>query len=236
MFPSTGDLEKTAYILVLLRTRQRLALGCLVEPLILEMPHLRAVLLLLTKVLLIEWAVWLLEHFQIGLVISLEFVTVLVLLGQLLWLHLLLLLLPVVRLFAIVELSRLEVVRPCRVSCVLFLLCLAETIRLIALSFIFLGNVLLSHALGALRSVCRVAQRFTLFNLLVDQGQWVLEVRRLLLIKRGHSKLLMGQRSMLPSRWSVSIMGVVPEILVVDVSEGRQDRVYPSEEPFVFYK
>ena len=93
MFLSAGDLQEAPYVLVLLCARQRLALGGLAESLALEMPHFGAVLLFLAEVILLKWSIWLLEHFQIRLVVSLELVAVLLLLAGWVLLDLLLLLL-----------------------------------------------------------------------------------------------------------------------------------------------
>ena len=63
-----------------------------------------------------------------------------------------------------------------------------------------------------------MTQRFTLFNLLVEMGQWVLQVRWLLLVKRCHAELLMGESLVLAARWSVSIMRIVAECRFIQVS------------------
>ena len=57
--------------------------------------------------------------------------------------------------------------------------------------------LLLGDALGALRSVRRVPQRLPLLDFLVQKCQRVLQVRRLLLIKRRHAKLLVDKSLML---------------------------------------
>ena len=81
-----------------------------------------------------------------------------------------------------------------------------------------------------------VAQRLALLNLLVDQGEWVLEVGRLLLVEWRHAKLLMGQRGVLASRGPVAVVGVVPEVRLARVAESGQDGVHTSEESFVLYR
>ena len=94
MLLSTGNLQEAPNVLVLLCTRKRLALGSLTESLALEMPHFGAILLFLAEIVLLEWSIRLLEHFQIRLIISFEFVTIFLLLANRMLLNLLLLLLP----------------------------------------------------------------------------------------------------------------------------------------------
>lgn len=91
MFLAAGDLQDTSHVLVLLCPRQRLAVSCLVKSLTLELPHFGTILLLLAKIILFKWSVRLLEHFHVCLVVTFEFITILLLLAR--WLLLLLLLL-----------------------------------------------------------------------------------------------------------------------------------------------
>ena len=75
--------------------------------------------------------------------------------------------------------------------------------------------LLLRDALRSLRAVGGVAKRLALLNLLIDQRQWVLHVRRLLLIERSHAELLVDERLVFATRRSVAVMCVVSEGTVV---------------------
>ena len=56
------------------------------------------------------------------------------------------------------------------------------------------------------------------------------------MVKWCHAKLLVGQRSVLASRRSVAVVGIVPEGRFIGVSECWQDGVDTSEESFILYE
>ena len=69
---AASDLEKAAYVLVLLRARKRLRLGGCAESLLVEVAHICAILVLLVEILRVEGLVLLLaEH--LGLLVPLKF-------------------------------------------------------------------------------------------------------------------------------------------------------------------
>ena len=116
------------------------------------------------------------------------------------------------RLFRNVVVRLIEVVRGRYIILVVFL-GLVEALSLILLLLLLLG----SDALRALRPVRRVAQRFALLDLLVDDREVAL---RILLVERCHAELLMDQSLLLASRGPVAIVRIVAEAEVVSVLFG----------------
>ena len=116
------------------------------------------------------------------------------------------------RLFRNVVVRLIEVVRGSYIILVVFL-GLVEALSLVLLLLLLLG----SDALRALRPVRRVAQRFALLDLLVDDREVAL---RILLVKRCHAELLMDQSLLLASRGPVSIVRIVAEAEFVSVLFG----------------
>ena len=79
----------------------------------------------------------------------------------------------------------------------------------------------------------RVTQRLTLLNLLVEEGQRVLQMRRLLLVEWRHAELLVNQSLVLAARGSVAVMRVVAEGGFVQVAKVGHNRVHTSKEALI---
>ena len=96
--------------------------------------------------------------------------------------------------------------------------------------------LLLVDSFGALRAMSRVSQGLSLLNLLVDESQWVLQVRRLLLIEGRHAELLVHEGLVLAARRSVTVVRVVAESVLVQVAKVGHHSVHTAQETFVFYR
>ena len=93
---------------------------------------------------------------------------------------------------------------------------------------------LLVKALRALRAMSRMTKRLSFLNLLIEQRQWILQIRRLLVEWR-HAELLVHECLMLPARRSVSIMCVIPECSIIEVAQVWHHSVDASNEALILY-
>ena len=79
-----------------------------------------------------------------------------------------------------------------------------------------------------------MAERLSLLDFLVEKSQWVVNVRWLLLIERSHAEGLV-HGNVLATRRSVSIMGVVPETTLIQVTKVGHHSIYAAKEALILF-
>lgn len=114
----------------------------------------------------------------------------------------------VLGLFADVVICLVEIVTSCEIICTLIRerhssKALVQRDCLVVTSHL---GVICTHSFRSLWSVCRVAQGLALLNLLVNDRKVALKILSVLLIKRRHSKLLMGQSLLFATGRSVTVV------------------------------
>ena len=80
----------------------------------------------------------------------------------------------------------------------------------------------------------RMTKRLSFLNLLIKERQWILQIWRLLVEWR-HAELLVHESLMLPARWSVSIMCVIPECSIIEVAQVWHHSIDASDEALILY-